>query len=83
MSFPKMDNSIKTAISDLKEIVSRRQGEDQDTVSLVSDIESIISDIEIKASELAKSSISSKTTEIPQQSAINGVPTVTNTVPAV
>ncbi len=86
MSFPKMDNSIKSAINDLKEIVSRHQGEHQDAVSLVSDIESIISDIETKASELAKSSRSAKSSEIPQQNAIDGIAVtnpVTGTVPAV
>ena len=60
MSFPKMDNSIKSAIKDLKEIVSRHQGADKEVVSLVSEIESIISDIETKAGELAKSARSKK-----------------------
>ena len=60
MSFPKMDNSIKSAIKDLKEIVSRHQGADKEVVSLVSEIESIISDSETKAGKLAKSARSKK-----------------------
>ena len=54
MSYPKMDNSVKTAISQLKDIANRHQNDDSEVFSLVQDIEKRLSRIETKANRLAK-----------------------------
>lgn len=54
MSYPKMDNSVKTAISQLKDIAKKHESENNDVFSLVADIEKSISRIETKANRLAK-----------------------------
>lgn len=54
MSYPKIDNTVKSALTDLKEIVVRNQAENEEVQNLVSDIEKSISKIETKANRLAK-----------------------------
>jgi len=59
MSFPiNTDNSLRTAVSQLKDVVSRHQGADHETVAMVREIESIVADIERKTGTSATSQIS-------------------------
>lgn len=53
MSFPHSNNSLKTAINQLKEVVARHQGEQHETNEIVREIESIVVDIERKAGRLS------------------------------
>ena len=48
MSFPHSNNSLMAAVKQLKEVVSRHQGEDHETVAMVREIEAIVADIERK-----------------------------------
>lgn len=48
MSFPH-NNSLKAAVKQLQEVVSRHQGEDHETSMIVREIESIVADIERKS----------------------------------
>jgi len=48
MSFPH-NNSLKAAVKQLQEVVSRHQGEDHETSKIVREIESIVADIERKS----------------------------------
>lgn len=52
------DNSLRTAVSQLKDVVSRHQGADHETVEMVREIESIVADIERKTGSAANSQIS-------------------------
>lgn len=49
MSFPHSNNSLNEAVKQLKEVVSRHQGEDHESTSMVREIEAIVADIERKA----------------------------------
>ncbi len=53
MSFPHSNNSLKAAIKQLKEVVSRHQGEDHETTAMVREIETIVADIERKTASLS------------------------------
>jgi hypothetical protein len=48
MSFPH-NNSLKAAVKQLQEVVSRHQGDDHETSKIVLEIESIVADIERKS----------------------------------
>ncbi len=48
MSFPH-NNSLKAAVKQLQEVVSRHQGEDHETTKMVREIEAIVADIERKS----------------------------------
>ena len=49
MSFPiNTNNSLRTAVSQLKDVVSRHQGIDHETVEMVRELEKIVADIERK-----------------------------------
>ena len=48
MSFPH-NNSLKAAVKQLQEVVSRHQGDDHETSKIVREIESIVADIERKS----------------------------------
>lgn len=48
MSFPNTDNSLRTTVSQLKDVVSRHQGADHETVQIVRELESIVAEIERK-----------------------------------
>jgi len=49
MSFPHSNNTLTQAVKQLKEVVSRHQGDDHETTAMVREIESIVADIERKA----------------------------------
>lgn len=49
MSFPHSNNSLNQAVKQLKEVVSRHQGEDHETTAMVRELEAIVADIERKA----------------------------------
>ena len=55
MSYPKMDNSVKTAITDLKEIVGRTRTDTKEVFDLVSESENSIIEIEVKAQTIVHS----------------------------
>ncbi len=53
MSFPHSNNSLKAAIKQLKEVVSRHQGDDHETTAMVREIETIVADIERKTATMS------------------------------
>ena len=55
MSFPKNETSLKSTFKELKEIVSRNQGENHESIAMVNELESLISDLERKAGRLSSS----------------------------
>ncbi|MBK9140919.1 MAG: hypothetical protein IPM23_00375 [Candidatus Melainabacteria bacterium] len=57
MSFSKSSNNnspIKNTLYELKDIVSRQQGEDHESVGLVLEIEAIVSSIEAKQAAISR-----------------------------
>lgn len=54
MSFPiNTNNSLRTAVSQLRDVVSRHQGADHETVEIVRELESIVAEIERKTGSTA------------------------------
>lgn len=69
MSFPNTDNSLRTTVSHLKDVVSRHQGADHETVQIVRELETIIAEIERKTG----SAVPSKGSEMVVPGAVAGV----------
>lgn len=76
MSFPH-NNSLKAAVNQLKEVVTRHQGEDHETTSMVREIEAIVADIE------RKSVIMPIAERANESQAITPVNVIQNSLPAV
>ncbi|MCA9804296.1 MAG: hypothetical protein KC777_20145 [Cyanobacteria bacterium HKST-UBA02] len=82
MSFSKSSNNnspIKTTLYELKDIVSRQQGEDHESVGLVLEIEAIVSAIEAKQDAISRKHKKKNADQSMGQNIV--VPGMGNTVP--
>ncbi|MDZ4838054.1 MAG: hypothetical protein SGJ27_30080 [Candidatus Melainabacteria bacterium] len=76
MSFPH-NSSLKAAVKQLQEVVSRHQGDDHETSKIVREIESIVADIERKSVDMPITERANESQIVPPVTLIqNPLPTV-------